>query len=306
MDLSIVILNWNAAEDTIGCVNQITGWEQLVPNIFVVDNASSPESLQAIAAACPDVHLICNPVNLGFSGGTNRGIAEALALSDAPILLLNNDATISEQSVIRLLQTMGEREEIGFIGPLLYDADQKEQLLSAGGKNPIKHHHTRILTPPAGNPIQLVEYVSGTAVIVRANVFNTAGFLDEDYFFSTELADLCMRARQQGYLSAIDSRARAFHTVSRSSSLRDTLYVYYIIRNRFIFIRNSPYRLKARFYLFWTGYSLALTFKLFLGGNRGSAQAVWLGLVDGLQQRFGNQNERVLSACAVQPTKAPT
>ncbi len=298
MNLSIIILNWNAADDTMRCIKQILAWQTLKATIIVVDNASHNDNVKAIAAEYPDIYLICNSENLGFSGGNNQGIREALRLKQAPIFLLNNDAHIDEQAVIRLLQTLAENDNIGFVGPLLYDEEQKEYLISAGGKNPVKNHHTRVLNLPIDIPIHTVENVSGTAVVIKAEVFHTVGFLDEDYFFSTELADLCMRAKQTGYLSVIDSRARAYHTLSRSSSLRDTLYVYYIIRNRFIFIRNSPYKLKFLYRSFWALYSLALSLKLRISGNLGPAQAVWMGLVDGLQGRFGGQNERVLSTCA--------
>jgi GT2 family glycosyltransferase len=298
MELTVVVLNWNAAKDTVNCVQQIVAWQHLNPAILVVDNASSDDSLKIIARECPTIQLISNAENLGFAGGTNRGISEALSVGNAPILLLNNDAFINEGDVIRLLETLEKNDKIGFIGPLLYDADKEDRLLSAGGKNPIKHHHTRILTLTPGEPVRSVEYVSGTAVIIRAEVFRRVGLLDEDYFFSTELADLCMRAREGGYRSAIDTRARAYHTISRSSGLRNTLYVYYIIRNRFIFIRNSPYRLKILFYIFWTTYSLMLSFKLYVSGKLATAQAVRIGLTDGLQGRYGGQNERVLSICS--------
>lgn len=298
MELTIIILNWNAATDTINCVKKIAGWKQLKPRILVVDNASADDSVEAIRQACPEVELICNSENLGFTGGTNRGISIALRLSNAPILLLNNDAFIHEADMVRLLSTLDENKQIGFIGPLLFEAEQPDKLISAGGRNPIKHHYTRVLDLKPGEAIRPVDYVSGTVILIRAEVFQTVGYLDEDYFFSTELADLCMRARKAGYLSAIDTRARAYHQVSRSSALRNTLYVYYIIRNRFIFIRNSSYRLKSPFYIFWSCYSLLLFLKLRLAGQPATAQAVRLGLIDGLRRRFGGQNERVLAACS--------
>lgn len=299
MNLAVIILNWNAADDTINCVRRINNWKRLKPTLVVVDNASADNSVDMIRRACPNVHLVCNTKNLGFAGGTNRGVAAALSQGDMPVLLLNNDAFIDESDLIQLLETLRENRQLGFIGPLLFDGEQQDKLLSAGGKNPIKYHQTRILKlPQASQPVRLVEYVSGTAILIRAEVFRAVGYLDEDYFFSTELADLCMRAKQAGYLSAIDTRARAFHQTSRSANLRDTLYVYYIIRNRFIFIRNSPYKMKIFYYLFWAIYSLALALKLGITGQKATAQAVYLGLTDGLQGRFGGQNERVLAACS--------
>jgi len=294
MELAVIILNWNAADDTICCVRRVTAWEQVRPTVWVVDNSSTDGSARAILRACPAVRLIQNEVNLGFAGGNNRGIAAALAAGDAPILLLNNDALIEEKSVIRLLRSLQENQRIGFIGPLLFDAEDRDRLLAAGGRNPVLHHHSHIPTPPATGPIYPVEYIPGTVLLARADVFRSVGLLDEDYFFSMEVADLCMRARRRGYVSAIDRRARAFHALGRSSALRETLYAYYIVRNRFLFIRKFYPRSSPSLFAAWSLYSVALWLKLRAVGKLPSARAVWLGLVDGLRGRFGGQNERVL------------
>ncbi len=296
MNLSIIILNWNAADDTLRCVHQILAWKQVRPVIWVVDNASTDGSVEIIGRDCPAVRLIQNQRNKGFAGGTNRGIAESLAEGDTPIMLLNNDAAIAESDVIQLLETLRNDERIGFVGPLLFAADEPERLLSAGNKNPVLHHQTRLLKVDSAHPLQPVAGISGTAIIGRADLFKQVGLLDEAYFFSTELADLCTRAKRQGYLSVIDSRARAYHAVSRSSHFRETLYTYYIIRNRFLYIRKFyRYLMKGALYSFWGGYSLALVLKLSLN-HKASAQAVYMGLLDGWQGRFGGQNERVLEA----------
>ena len=304
MELAIIVLNWNAAADTIRCVRHITSWQRLRPTILVVDNASRDADPEVILRECPQVHLICNSTNLGFAGGNNRGIMEALSLGDAPILLLNNDAWVEESDVTRLLETLQADEQIGLIGPLLYDAVQKDRLLAAGSKDPARHHHSHIHKLPAGRPVHITECVPGTLIVVRAGVFRSVGLLDEGYFYGSEVADLCLRAGQRGYLSAIDARARAFHDLGRSSGSRNTLYPYYIVRNRFLLIRKFHRRWKALFYGFWTLYSLALAAKMQLSGHLPTARAVRLGLLDGLQGRFGGQNERVLAIVSGTVSKA--
>lgn len=301
MKIAIIILNWNSAADTISCLSRIAEWRHLQAVVWVVDNASTDGSAETIARDCPHVRLVRNPTNLGFAGGNNQAIRAALALGDAPILLLNSDAFIEEEDVARLFETLESNQQLGLIGPLLLDADRRTQLLAAGGRNPVLHHHSHILKPGDGAPVHIVEYVPGTVLLVRAEVFRTVGFLDEDYFFNMEVADLCMRARRHGYLSAVDTRARAFHDLGRSSGLRETLYAYYIIRNRFIFIRKF-YRLgRLPLYGFWTLYSLALSLKLELNGKSSAGRAIRLGLFDGLGGRFGGQNECVLSYCGQSP-----
>jgi hypothetical protein len=307
MELNIIILNWNAATDTLRCLDMIAGWPRLQPTIWLVDNASSEGSPELTArAANPPIHLLCNSVNLGYAGGNNRAIAAALAQSDAPLLFLNNDASVTETDVIRLLETLAENPRLGVVGPLLFDGEHPDKLLAAGGQNIVFHLTSHLARPPTDEPVYPVDYIPGTVMLVRAEVFRRAGLLDEAYFFTGEMPDLCYRAKLHGYASAVEARARAGHTVSRSSSLRSTLYVYYIIRNRFLFLRKH---LRGQFWLFgfWTLYSLALTLKLGLNGQAPAARAVWLGLSDGWQGRFGGQNERVMAACsgplikAVQP-----
>lgn len=295
MDLAIVILNWNAATDTIRCVQSIAAWTHLQPAIIVVDNASTDDSVAAIAQACPEAHLIRNTLNMGFAGGNNRGIEAALAKGDAPILLLNNDALISEAHVRTMLEILGANPNIGFIGPLLYDGNDKNRLLAAGSKNPAQHHHSHNHRLTSDAAMQTVECIPGTAIIGTAAVFHTVGLLDEAYFFSSEVADLCLRAGRAGFLNVISTQARVYHTLERSSSFRNTLYPYYIIRNRFLLIRKFHRPWKLFFYSFWTLYSLALSLKVQLSGQSPMAKAVWWGLFDGLQGRFGNQNKRILS-----------
>lgn len=296
MDLIVLILNWNAADDTVRCVQAIAAWKQLHPGIVVVDNASADDSCHKIARACPHAHLICNPINGGFAGGNNRGIEHALASGhDAPLLLLNNDARIDEQDAMRLLTSLRENRHIGLIGPLLFDDQHRDRLLSAGSRDPALHHHSHINQVPAGGPIRVVECVPGTVLLIRAQVFQAVGLLDEGYFFGSEIADLCLQARQHDLLSAIDTRASAFHNVARSLDFRSALYPYYIIRNRFLLIRKFHRKWRVPLYAFWTLYSLALATKVRAGGQRATARAIYWGLVDGLSGRFGGQNERILN-----------
>ena len=295
MELAVIILNWNAAADTIRCVRAIASWEVLHPTIWVVDNHSSDGSAEIISHEYPDVRLIRNPANLGFSGGNNRGIVQALSAGDAPILLLNNDAFVEEQDVIRLVDTLQTDKRLGLIGPLIFDADRKDRLLSAGGRDIGRYVNTHVCKFTAGGPVHQVDYVPGTVIVVQAEVFRTVGLFDEEYFFSGEVADLCERARQQGYLSAIDTRARAFHALGRSSDLRETLHAYYTFRNRFLFIRKFRHVQRVPLYSFWVLYGLGVSLKAQLQGKSIKARAVRLGLLDGLHRRFGGQNERVLS-----------
>jgi len=268
-------------------------WEHLHPTVFIVDNASKGDDVECIKRACPTIHMIRNSNNLGFAGGNNQGIIAALNVADVPLLLLNNDAIIEENDVEQLLESLTTAPNIGFVGPLLFDANDRRSLLAAGGRTPVLHHHSHIMALQPGARLRPVDYVPGTAVLVHPRVFKKVGLLDEDYFFTMEIADLCERARQQGYRSAIDTDAQAFHALDRSGAFRDTLYTYYIIRNRFLFIRKFYTLGRIPLFCIWASYSWALRLKMLWKKNCYSARATKLGLRDGLVGRFGGQNERV-------------
>jgi len=277
-------------------VRAIAAWQRVQPVIYVVDNGSVDGSAAEIAGCCPGARLIRSDCNRGFAGGTNLGIAAALDDNADPILLLNNDAAIDEQDVQRLAMALAADEQLGAVAPLLYDGDAGQRLLSAGGRNIGRHIHTHVVLPPSARAPVAVDYVPGTVALVRAAVFREAGLFDETYFFSGEMADLCERARRLGYISAVDPSARAHHTLSRSSELRETLHAYYILRNRFLFVRKFMRVERVLRYAFWIAYGVAASLQAALTGRPAQARALRLGLIDGLRGCFGGQNERVLAS----------
>ena len=172
MNVSIVLLNWNAADDTIACLQPVLSWQQVRPLLIVVDNASEPADVARLRAALPTAHLIENSQNEGFSGGTNRGMAYALAQGDDPILLLNNDATIGETAVLRLAQTLAEQPEIGLIVPQLLD--EHGELVAVGEKNPAFHLQTRVQRFANNNPVQQVATILNRAQERPVTLLDTA------------------------------------------------------------------------------------------------------------------------------------
>jgi hypothetical protein len=265
--------------------------------VWVVDNGSHAADRQLLAECMAHLSLHCtlleNANNLGFAGGTNRGLAAALAAGDWPVLLLNNDARIDDVGLRHMLATLAADEQIGWLGAPLYHGGK---LHSVGRRNPVLHHNSLITTLPQ-TPLLEVAFISGSVALVRATLLRQIGLLDEDYFFNTEVADHCHRAREAGYKTVVDCQVRAEHNLDRSGALRKTLYVYYIIRNRFVYVYKRYQWARWPLLIFWVGYSLLLAVKLWLQGERATATAVWLGLVDGVGKRWGGQNARVLAAC---------
>lgn len=292
MKLAVVILNWNGLADTRRTVEELAAWRDLRPHLIVVDNASQErEGLLDLRAHAT---LICNRTNLGFAGGTNRGVEAALAADADAVLLLNNDAHMTEEDLETLALALEADPSIGLVTPLLFDG--AGHLVSAGGLNPVLHLQTRNLRIPTRTPLFPIEQISGTAALVGRRVWEEIGLLDERYFFSTEMADLCRRAWEKGVCPAVESRSRAVHDLDRSATRRQSLYIYYIIRNRFLYINNFYFRSASLLRFGWRVYGELLSRRLKAKGQSEAAIAVALGTRDGLAGRFGNQNERVRHA----------
>jgi GT2 family glycosyltransferase len=296
MKLSVVILNWNAAKDTASCLRSVQAWETAgvagQPAIWVVDNGSRPPGVEPIRAAFPGVRILRSPVNRGFAGGNNLGIEAALAGGADAVLLLNNDASLDASSVAAMLETLASDPGVGLVGPTIW---YRGRCVSAGGRNIARHANTRLRPrePPATTFD--VDYVSGTAAVIARRVFETVGLLDEDYFFSGEMADLCRRARLRGFRSVTDPRARAEHDLDRSFRDRQALHVYYSLRNRFLFVRKHHAGQRTWLYAGWTARAVLTAVVGLCRGNPGRARAAVLGALDGVRGRFGGRNERILS-----------
>jgi GT2 family glycosyltransferase len=295
MKLAVVILNWNAAEDTSRCLRSVGVWGSCEgappPTIWVVDNGSTGPGLEALREEHPEVRFLVSPLNRGYAGGNNLGIAAALSDGTDAILLLNNDATLEEEGIASMVATLSSDSRIGVVGPTLWEG---ERLLSAGGRDIARHANTHIRpgTLPSG-PVD-VDHVPGPAVLIHRRVLEEVGLLDEDYFFGGEVADLCHRARQRGFRCVIDPSARAQHDLQRSSALRETLHVYYVFRNRFLFIRKHHARHQHWLYCLWSVRGARAVAAAVLRGEGRRARAIGLGLIDGLSGSVGGQNERVL------------
>ncbi len=292
MKLAVAILNWNSADDTVSCVRNVSTWRNLHPHIWVVDNGSQDGSAAGIAEHCPAARLIRSETNRGFGGGNNLAIAAARREGADAILLLNNDASIREDDVATLLAVLEKRPAAGIVGPFIRQRDGDRTYYSLGGRNIVGDYDTHIVSdrlPDVHPPFIAVDYVPGTAALVRSAMLDSVEPFDENYFFSGEMADLCERARVKGWEALVVPSAIADHR-DAAGALRDSLYAYYSIRNRFLFVRKHA----SRWYLLlWSARCVRIVFRHLRRGQLNAARCYWLAFLDGITGRFGNQHARV-------------
>lgn len=293
---AVVVLNWNNAERTIATARALANWQHVQPKIIVVDNASSAADRSALASLADVAQILFQPTNLGYAGGNNVGIRTALELGHEFILLLNNDATLAEDAALGMMRAMAEHPQLGLVGPVIVEMTPRGKLLTAGGRNIALFPNTRRTLPIRGTASALlpVSYVPGTVALIRAAVFRQAGCLDERFFFSGEMADLCRRARAKGFECAVLTTSQAFHRKQTASSNIAALHAYYTLRNRFLYVRNSG-RAVGALRVYWAAIGLAMLGVATGRRNHTLRKAIQLALRDGWQESWGNRNDVFLT-----------
>jgi GT2 family glycosyltransferase len=300
-DLSVILLNWHEEQQTLRCLAALQRWEMLKPAIFVVDNESSEGSRATLCNAVGPDALISSQANLGYAGGNNLGIARALQSGAPYILLLNNDAVIEETDMARLIKRLRDHPGIAVIGPVLHERRQDGAQYHVGGSDIAQ----RVLTRRAakledlprlpGYPLADVDYVPGTVFLARRSLFEQIGCLDDNFFFSGEIADFCRRARDDGHRVCVDLEAEARHDAGDTSQpLRDTLYVYYNLRNRFLYANKHYSSERLKYLARWSGLCLVELGRALATGRWRKARAILLAVAHGSTGRFGNRNAAFL------------
>ena len=187
--------------------------------IIIVDNASSDGSQEWIKANHSDIILIENDQNYGYAGGCNRGAEQA---NGKYILFLNND-TIQDPNWLRpLLNKLERNDSIVAIQPKILNYYQKNIFDYAGGAG---GHMDVFCYPFARGRIFLEQeedqgqyneaescfWTSGTAMMVRKDIFFEAGKLDEIFFAHMEEIDLCWRFQAMGYEVWVEPKSVVYH-----------------------------------------------------------------------------------------------
>ena len=128
-----MVLSWNSREFIEACLAGLRRHEPASP-VYVVDNGSSDGSPDVLATAHPEVTLIKLPANLGFAGGSNVGVARALADGCEAVALVNNDTVIDEPFIDACIRVLDEHPEIGIVGPVIVDAGDRTVFQCRGGR----------------------------------------------------------------------------------------------------------------------------------------------------------------------------
>jgi GT2 family glycosyltransferase len=236
--LSIVIVSWNVREDLRECLQSLlrdegSRLESGEIEIIVVDNASTDGTAEMVNLEFPQVKLLVNSQNLGYTKANNIGINHSRGKY---VLMLNPDTVVHQGALQALIDCAESHPEAGIIGAKLLNPDGSVQRsarsfpdIGAGlfrntflgrlfPNNPFVRRY--LLTDFGYDEVREVDWVSGAAMLVRRDLIERIGGLDERFWAYCEDVDLCWRAWQAGYKVLFCPNAVITHKVGRSSDQR--------------------------------------------------------------------------------------
>jgi hypothetical protein len=244
----IIILNWNNWPDTLECLESLKNNDYPNYQVVIVDNGSKEKP----EAPSPDIKVIYNKENLGFSGGNNVGIKYALEQGADYVLLLNNDTIVSQDFLGKLVEVGESDGKIGLIGPKIYFYDQPKRIWFAGGqvnwlynKGEMRGYDEMDNGQYDKPEIQETEYLTGCCLLVKREVIEKIGLMPEEYFLYYEDTDWSLAAQRAGFKCVFVPKAKIWHKGSKSSVETSFPYIYYHIRNGLILAqRFAPWYIK--------------------------------------------------------------
>ena len=234
--LCAVVIAYNQWEQTLACLQALSGVTYPARTVLLVDNGSTDGTTEAVAQAFPQVCVLRLDENRGYAGGANIGLAHALADGADYVLLLNNDVWVPPDAPEALVAAAEADPCIAAVGPKVYYADDPQRLQSAGGTIDWRTMRSQLIGQDEIDQSQYdyprdVDFVSGCAMLIRARAWSMVGGFDLAYFLYYEEVDWCLRARRVGWKVVYIPSTGIWHADKVSSADEPGLVTYYTTRN---------------------------------------------------------------------------
>jgi N-acetylglucosaminyl-diphospho-decaprenol L-rhamnosyltransferase len=242
MKLLVVIVNFRVAHLTIDCLRSVANEIGRVPGSFaaVCENGTGDDSAERIQKAITDYGwsawctLTAISPNLGFTGGNNVILRPALQSSDPPqyVLLLNADTIVRPGAFKALVDFMDDHPKVGIVGSRLEDPDGTPQRSAFRFHSPLSEFeggvklglvtrllHRWVTAPPVKHHAYETDWVSGASMIIRREVLQAVGLLDEGYYTYFDDIDICFNARKAGWSTWYVPASRVVHLVGQTTGI---------------------------------------------------------------------------------------
>lgn len=313
LELAIIVINYRTPVVTLECLETLAPEVEPGIRVLVVDNASGDGSAERIEAAIAErgwqgwAEVLRSPVNGGFAAGNNLGLRAV----DAPAyLLLNSDTLVRRGALRSLLEAMRLHPRAGIIGAGLLNAAGEpdssffrlpvpaSELVRAANWGPVTRLLRRfdLVMDPTEEPLE-PDWLGFACVLVRREVIDAVGLLDDGYFMYFEDVDYCRRVRAAGFGLLYWPAAKVVHLQGGSSQVsaagklkRRAPRYYYEARARYF----AKFHGRAGLWLanlFWCAGRLVSFGKQLLGRpvphREREALDIWINASNPLRQREG-------------------
>jgi len=224
MLLSIVIVSFNVEELLVKCLESIEKNSKSLPlEVFVVDNDSTDNTVLRIRKDFPNVRLIANEKNLGFSKANNQALKKA---KGEYLLVLNPDTELKGDTLSKMINFMKRNKDVAvstcrveLANPWRSFCHFSNLSKLFSGSRVFDQYHMGYMPD---NIEQEVDACAGAFMMIRSSALKKVGYFDEDFFFYGEDLDWCWRFREKGYRIVYTPITKIIHHKGASSGIKDS------------------------------------------------------------------------------------
>lgn len=274
--------------------------------IYVTDNNSSDGSTSLLKELLPDADIYMSKQNCGFAAAHNRNMNRAFSEGAKAVFVLNTDTEIEDNCIHVIDDFLSKNREIGVVAPIVLYGNSEgrtEKIQSFRIKVNFKQGKIFPIDDKRDNAtvnlpeMTEVSYVTGTACVIRKDIFKLTGGLEESGFLYGEEMDFCYRASLRGIRMAVlrDAKVWHFHDWSKKNNIGISKEYYYINRNKVRFFKR--YNLKnslLRFILNEIFISPRRVRWAMKTGGRKLTYYFYLGIIHGLKNKSGISAKKIL------------
>lgn len=247
---------------TIGLVTVLYNSDEVLPGFFesisrqdfsnyilyLVDNSASEQTDKCITVCSgqfPVTSLkhIKSGGNVGVATGNNIGIKAALQDGCSHVLILNNDIEFEQPFVFSRLLSIAEEKNEALIVPKIFYYDTRKLWMAGGYMDKWRalgvHYGYNKDDGEEYNKPRHITYAPTCFMLVRKEVFDSVGIMDDKYFAYYDDTDFVFRAIKAGFSMYYEPSLNILHKVSSSSGGDSGFYIYYSARNKVYFIRKN-------------------------------------------------------------------
>jgi len=239
----IIILNYVNWKDTSECLRSLENCTYPNFEILLIDNCSPNDSFSKLSELFPSIRIIVTQTNLGYTGGINFGITEALKKQTEYIFVLNSDTIVEKNFLSEIVTGIEQYPNVVAACSLILEERNRNKIWYAGGSlvkwRGLAVHHLQGKSKQLlkSNKPQRVSFITGCSILFRAGAFSKIGLEDDRFFMYLDDIEYSARILKKGYDLLFVPTSIIYHRVEGKEE--SAFKLYYSVRNRLLFIHTA-------------------------------------------------------------------